>query len=215
MHIQRSTVLIAVNIALILLLAYSGWHPYDRITWIMEVFPILIAMPIMWFSYRKFPLTDLLYVCIFLHAVVLIAGGAYSYARVPLGFQIADLFHLTRNPYDKIGHLFQGFVPALVAREIFIRRECVRGKKMISFLAICVVMMISASYELIEWGAAVALGQGADEFLGTQGDPWDTQSDMLFALIGAVLALLFFSRFHDRQIKRLSNRVRNHSAQPV
>jgi len=215
MHTQRSTVLIAANIALLLLLAYSGWHPYDRITWIMEVLPILIALPIMWVSYRKFPLTDLLYVCIFLHAVVLMAGGAYSYARVPLGFQIADLFHLTRNPYDKIGHLFQGFVPALVAREIFIRRECVRGKKMISFLAICVVMMISASYELIEWGAAVALGQGADEFLGTQGDPWDTQSDMLFALIGAVLALLFFSRFHDRQIKRLSNRVRNHSAQPV
>ena len=215
MHIQRSTVLIATNIALLLLLAYSGWHPYDRITWIMEVLPILIAMPIMWVSYRKFPLTDLLYVCIFLHAVVLIAGGAYSYARVPLGFQIADLFHLTRNPYDKIGHLFQGFVPALVAREIFIRRECVRGKKMIAFLATCVVMMISASYELIEWGAAVALGQGADEFLGTQGDPWDTQSDMLFALIGAVLALLFFSRFHDRQIKRLSIRVRNHSAQPV
>lgn len=215
MHIQRPTVLIAANIALLLLLAYSGWHPYDRITWIMEVLPILIALPIMWVSYRKFPLTDLVYVCIFLHAVVLIAGGAYSYARVPLGFQIADLFHLTRNPYDKIGHLFQGFVPALVAREIFIRRECVRGKKMISFLAICVVMMISASYELIEWGAAVALGQGADEFLGTQGDPWDTQSDMLFALIGAVLALLFFSRFHDRQIKRLSNRVRNHSAQPV
>ena len=215
MHTQRSTVLIAANIALLLLLAYSGWHPYDRITWIMEVLPILIALPIMWVSYRKFPLTDLLYVCIFLHAVVLIAGGAYSYARVPLGFQIADLFHLTRNPYDKFGHLFQGFVPALVAREIFIRRECVRGKKMISFLAICVVMMISASYELIEWGAAVALGQGADEFLGTQGDPWDTQSDMLFALIGAVLALLFFSRFHDRQIKRLSNRVRNHLAQPV
>lgn len=214
-NIQRSTVLIAANIALLLLLAYSGWHPYDRITWIMEILPILIALPIMWVSYRKFPLTDLLYVCIFLHAVVLIAGGAYSYARVPLGFQIADLFHLTRNPYDKIGHLFQGFVPALVAREIFIRRECVRGKKMISFLAICVVMMISASYELIEWGAAVALGQGADEFLGTQGDPWDTQSDMLFALIGAVLALLFFSRFHDRQIKRLSNRVRNHSAPPV
>ena len=215
MHTQRSTVLIAANIALLLLLAYSGWHPYDRITWIMEVLPILIALPIMWVSYRKFPLTDLLYVCIFLHAVVLMAGGAYSYARVPLGFQIADLFHLTRNPYDKIGHLFQGFVPALVAREIFIRRECVRGKKMISFLAICVVMMISASYELIEWGAAVALGQGADEFLGTQGDPWDTQSDMLFALIGAVLALLFFSRFHDRQIKRLSNRVRNHLAQLV
>ena len=215
MHIQRPTVLIAANIALLLLLAYSGWHPYDRITWIMEVLPIVIALPIMWASYRKFPLTDLLYVCIFLHAVVLMAGGAYSYARVPLGFQIADLFHLTRNPYDKIGHLFQGFVPALVAREIFIRRECVRGKKMISFLAICVVMMISSSYELIEWGAAVALGQGADEFLGTQGDPWDTQSDMLFALIGAVLALLFFSRFHDRQIKRLSNRVRNHSARPV
>ena len=136
MKTPRFTSLIVANVTLIALLVYSGWHPYDRTTWLLEIFPILIALPIMWTSYRKFPLTSLLYACIFLHAVVLMAGGAYSYARVPLGFQIADLFHLTRNPYDKIGHFFQGFVPALVAREIFIRGEIVRGKKMLSFLAI-------------------------------------------------------------------------------
>ena len=127
-------------------------------------------------------------------------GGAYTYARVPLGFHLQDLLNLDRNPYDKIGHFFQGFVPALVAREILIRGHYVRGKKMLAFLVICVVLAISAAYELIEWAAAVSLGQGADEFLGTQGDPWDTQSDMFLALIGAVTALLLFSRSHDRQI---------------
>jgi putative membrane protein len=130
-------------------------------------------------------------------------GGAYTYARVPLGFQLADLLDLSRNPYDRIGHFFQGFVPALVAREILIRGRYVNGPRMLAFLVVCVVLAISASYELIEWAAAVALGQGADEFLGTQGDPWDTQSDMFIALIGAVTALLFFSQLHDRQIENL------------
>ncbi len=182
------------------LLVFSGLQPYDRTTWALEVFPVVIALPIMALTYRRFPLTTLLYACIFLHALVLMLGGAYTYARVPLGFHIQDLLQLGRNPYDKIGHFFQGFVPALVAREILLRGAYVQGRRMLAFIVVCIVLAISASYELIEWGAAVALGQGADEFLGTQGDPWDTQSDMLLALIGASSALLLFSRRHDRQI---------------
>jgi putative membrane protein len=143
-------------------------------------------------TYRRFPLTTLLYACIFVHCLVLILGGVYTYARVPLGFQIADLFHLTRNPYDKIGHFFQGFVPALVAREILIRGAFVNGRRMLNFLITCVVLAISAFYELIEWWVALLAGQGADEFLGTQGYVWDTQSDMLLALIGAIVALASF-----------------------
>ena len=169
----------------------------------LEVFPVIIALPVLWATYRQFPLTTLVYVCVFLHALVLMTGGAYTYARVPLGFYLADLLDLSRNPYDRIGHFFQGFVPALVAREILIRGRYVRGRKMLSFIVVCIVLAISATYEIFEWTAALVLGQGADEFLGTQGDPWDTQSDMLFALIGAVTALLLLSRAHDRQIQGL------------
>lgn len=203
MLVNRSGALGVAALALIGLLTLSGAQPYDRATWVMEVLPVIIAMPLLWATYRGFPLTTLLYVCIFCHALVLMAGGAYSYARVPLGFYLADLLDLSRNPYDKIGHFFQGFVPALIAREILIRGRYVRGRRMLTFVVICVVLAISASYEFIEWAAALALGQGADEFLGTQGDPWDTQSDMFSALIGAVAALLLFSRFHDRQIQAL------------
>jgi putative membrane protein len=188
--------LLAIMAALVL----SGIHPYDRTTWVLEIFPVVIAVPVLWATYRRFPLTTLLYVCIFFHALVLMAGGAYTYARVPLGFHLADFLHLSRNPYDKIGHFFQGFVPALVAREILIRGQYVRTRKMLAFLVVCIVLSISASYELFEWAAALALGQGASEFLGTQGDPWDTQSDMFFALIGVVTALLFFARLQDRQL---------------
>ena len=163
-------------------------------------------MPVLWATYPRFPLTDLLYVCILADGIVFIVGGAYTYARVPFGFYLADLLDLSRNPYDKIGHFFQGFVPALVAREILVRGRYVRGGKMLAFIAVCVVLAISATYELIEWAAALALGQGADEFLGTQGDPWDTQSDMFFALIGAVTALLSLSALHDRQLKTLLGR---------
>ncbi|HEU0233942.1 MAG TPA: DUF2238 domain-containing protein [Gallionella sp.] len=202
MTISRSRSLALASVALLTLLALSGARPYDRATWLLEVFPVIIALPVMWATYRRFPLTTLLYACIFLHAVVLMLGGAYTYARVPLGFQIADLLHLSRNPYDKIGHLFQGFVPALAAREILIRGQYVRGRKMLVFLVVCVVMAISSVYELIEWLVAVMFGEGAYDFLGTQGDMWDTQSDMLFALIGAVAALLLFSRVHDRQLAK-------------
>lgn len=187
----------------VLLLVVSGWAPYDRATWLMEVLPVMIVLPVLALSRRRFPLTPLLYGLIFVHALVLMLGGAYTYARVPLGFELQELLHLARNPYDKIGHFFQGFVPALAAREILIRGEHVRGARMLGFLVVCVVLAISASYELIEWAAALALGQGADEFLGTQGDPWDTQSDMFLALIGAGSALLALGRIHDRQLARL------------
>jgi putative membrane protein len=199
--VSRTRTLLVASIALLALLALSGIRPFDRTTWWLEIFPILIALPVLWATYRRFPLTDLLYVLIFLHALLLMTGGAYSYARVPLGFYLADVLGLGRNPYDKIGHFFQGFVPALVAREVLIRGGHVRGGKMLAFVVVCIVMAISAAYELFEWGAAIALGQGADEFLGTQGDPWDTQSDMLFALIGGITALLLLSRLHDRQLE--------------
>lgn len=201
---QRTHILSFALLVLVGLLAWSGWQPYDRVTWFMEVVPIFLAVPLLMASYRRFPLTHLLYACIFVHAVILLVGGAYTYARVPLGFQLADWLGLHRNPYDKIGHFAQGFVPAMVAREILIRGQHVAMGKMLNFLVICVVLAISASYELIEWAAAVALGQGADEFLGTQGDPWDTQSDMLFALMGAVAALLSLGKWHDAQIRRLA-----------
>ena len=192
--------LLVVSIVLLI----SGLHPFDRTTWLLEIFPVLIALPILIFTHKKYPLTRLLYILIFCHALVLILGGAYSYARVPFGFWLQDLFDLSRNPYDKIGHFMQGFVPAIIAREILIRGNYIQGKKMLSFLCVCVVMAISASYELIEWAAAVALGQGADEFLGTQGNPWDTQSDMLFALIGGITTLFSLAKYHDRQIIQLA-----------
>lgn len=188
-------------IAIVLII--SGIKPYDRMTWLMEVMPVLIVMPVLFMSFKKFPLTNLLYSLIFLHAIVLIVGGAYTYARVPLGFEIADWFNLDRNPYDKIGHFMQGFVPAIVAREILIRNHILAKGKMLSFIVICIVLAISATYELIEWAAALLLGQGAEEFLGTQGYEWDTQSDMFFALIGGSTALLFLSKWHDWQISNL------------
>lgn len=209
---QRSQPLGFGTVVLVLLLVVSGIRPFDRTTWVLEVFPILIAMPVLWATYRRFPLTNLLYALIFCHAVVLMVGGAYSYARVPLGFQMQDLLHLSRNPYDKIGHFFQGFVPALAAREIFIRGRYVKRGKMLGFLVACVALAISATYELVEWGAAIWLGQGADEFLGTQGDPWDTQSDMFFALIGSVAALVGLSRIHDEHIERIHDKQQPYPA---
>ena len=201
---RRTPALIALYLLLLGLLALSGFDPFDHTTWALEVFPVVIAVLIMATTYRRFPLTTLLYLLIFAHSLVLIVGGIYTYARVPLGFQIADLLHSSRNPYDKIGHFFQGFVPALVAREILIRGRHVAGRRMLAFVVVCITLAISAAYELVEWAAAVMLGQGADEFLGTQGYAWDTQTDMLMALIGACVALVFLSRLHDRQIAALN-----------
>ena len=197
---MSTPVFVGGSVATILLLALSGLHPYDRATWLLEVAPVLIVLPLLWYTRSRFPLTRLLYACIFLHAIVLMVGGAYTYARVPLGFAIQEAFDLQRNPYDKIGHFAQGFVPALAAREVLLRGGYVRGRGMLAFLVVCVVLAVSACYEFVEWGAALAMGQGADEFLGTQGDPWDTQSDMFMALIGAITALATCSRLHDRQL---------------
>jgi len=185
-------------------LALSGWRPYDRATWLLEVAPVLIALPILFVTRRTYPLTTVLYVLIFAHALVLILGGAYTYARVPVGAWVQQAFDLSRNPYDKLGHFMQGFVPVLVAREILIRGNYARGRRMVAFLCICIALAISAFYELLEWWAALALGQGADEFLGKQGDPWDTQSDMFCAGLGAVFALISLSAVHDRQLAALS-----------
>ncbi len=187
-------------------LCVSGYAPYDRGTWLLEVAPVLAALPLLALSYRRYPLTSLLYVLITVHALILILGGAYTYARVPLGFWMQDVMDLARNPYDKIGHFAQGFVPAMIAREILLRGPYVSGRRMTAFLCICVAMAISAFYELIEWWTALALGGGAVEFLGTQGDPWDTQSDMFFALIGSTTAMLVLAGMHDRQLRHVGQR---------
>lgn len=200
---KRKPLLLGLAGAVSLALIVSVIHPYDRATWLMEVFPVLIALPLLIITYSRFGFTTLVYCLIALHALILIVGGAYTYAHVPLGFWLQDWFGFARNPYDRIGHLAQGFVPAMVAREILVRRSPLRGSGWLPFLVVCVCMAISAMYELIEWWAAMAFGQGADEFLGTQGDPWDTQWDMFLALVGASTALLLLSRWHDRQLSRI------------
>jgi putative membrane protein len=191
---------LALAAVVVIVLIWSGIAPYDRVTWLLEVAPVLIALPLLAASYRSYRLTNLLYILIAVHCVILMVGGAYTYARVPFGFDLQQWFGLARNPYDRIGHFAQGFIPAMIAREILLRGRHVARGKMLAFIVICVVLAISATYELIEWAAAVALGQGADEFLGTQGDQWDTQSDMFMALLGGAAALLMLSRTHDRQL---------------
>ena len=215
MILSHKNSMILLGLLLLVLLLVSGIHPYDRTTWLMEVAPIFVAFPVLVLTYRKHRLTSLLYGLIFVHAIILIAGGVYTYARVPFGFWLQDMLSLTRNPYDKIGHFAQGFVPALIAREIFIRGLYVTGRKMVGFLSVCVAMTISACYELIEWGAALALGQGTEEFLGTQGDPWDTQSDMFFAFIGALVAIFLLSRLHDRFILKVERTRPDMPLEPI
>ena len=188
-------------------LAVSGVAPHDRLTWVLEVAPILIAVPVLIATARRFPLTPLAYRLIFVHALILMVGGHYTYADVPLGDWVADALGLVRNPYDRLGHFAQGFVPAVVVREILIRRSPLRPGKSLAFLVVCVCLAISATYELVEWWAALIGGENADAFLGTQGDQWDTQWDMFMALVGAVAALVLLGRLHDRQIARLEERV--------
>lgn len=186
-----------------LALMASALAPYDRATWWMEVAPVLIVAPLLVATHRRFPLTTLLQVLIAAHALVLIVGGSWTYARVPVGFWLQDVLALDRNPYDRIGHFMQGFVPAIAAREILLRHRVLRPGGWLFFVVTCVCLAISAVYELIEWAAAVALGQGAEAFLGTQGDPWDTQNDMAMALLGALAAQLALGRWHGRQLARL------------
>lgn len=185
---------------------WSGIDAYDRLTWGLEVLPAVLAAAVLAATWRRFPLTPLLYWLILAHAVVLMIGGHYTYARVPLFDTLSTAFDLGRNHYDKLGHLMQGFVPAIAAREILLRRSPLRPGKWLFFIVVCIALAISAFYELIEWWVALATGEGAEDFLGTQGYVWDTQSDMLMALLGAVLALLLLSRRHDSQLKRLGTR---------
>jgi putative membrane protein len=190
-------------IAGVLILALSALNPHDRLTWLLEVSPVLIALPILVATNSRFRLTPLVYRLIFIHALILIIGGYYTYSLTPIGFWIQRAFGFSRNHYDRIGHIAQGFIPAIITREILLRRSPLVRGKWLFFLVTCVCLTISVVYELLEWVTALAGGEGAQAFLGTQGDPWDAQWDMLLALIGAVSAQLTLSRLHDRQLMRL------------
>jgi putative membrane protein len=196
-------VLLGVGLAL---LALSGIGPRYRFTWVLEVAPVLLGAPLLVATHRRFPLTPLLHRLLLAHATVLMVGGHYTYAEVPLGFWMQEAFGFARNHYDRIGHLAQGFVPAVLAREILLRRTPLRPGPWLFALVSCVCLAVSASYELVEWGMAVATGEAAAAFLGTQGDPWDTQWDMFLALLGALAAQLLLGRLHDRQLAPLTGR---------
>ncbi|HRS89097.1 MAG TPA: DUF2238 domain-containing protein [Smithellaceae bacterium] len=174
----------------------------DRFTWVLEVFPILIGFPILFFTYKKFPLTKLLYVLLIIHFTILAVGGIYTYAEVPLGFWMQEWFNFSRNHYDRIGHFAQGFIPAILSREILLRTSPLRPGKWLFFLVVCVCLAISAFYEFIEWWTVIIKGSTAEAFLGTQGDVWDAHWDMLFATIGAIVALLTLSKLHNRFLRK-------------
>ncbi|TNF34240.1 MAG: DUF2238 domain-containing protein [Gammaproteobacteria bacterium] len=194
------TLLLIVSLALLA----SGIAPYDRLTWWLEVAPVLIVMPLLLLSWQRFPLTPLLYWLIAIHCLILILGAHYTYARVPLGFWVQEAFDLARNHYDRLGHLAQGFIPAMAAREILTRRQVVNGTVWRFVFVTCICLAFSAFYEMIEWWSALLAGDGAIEFLGTQGDPWDTQWDMFLALTGAISAQLLLGPWHDRQMAALA-----------
>lgn len=187
--------------------AWSLVHPHDYFTWSLEVFPAFLGLAALAITYRRFQFTTFVYVLIFLHACILFVGGHYTYAEVPLFNWIRDHFHLARNDYDRLGHFTQGFVPALIAREALLRRRIVLRRGWLFYIVLSICLAISAAYELLEWRVAVATGSAADAFLGTQGDPWDTQEDMATAIVGAVMALLLFSRWHDRLIDQMEKRA--------
>ena len=191
-------------IASIVLLVLTGLDPHDRLTWLLEVSPVLIALPVLVLTYARFRLTPLLYRLIFLHAVILIIGGYYTYSLTPIGFWMQRAFGFARNHYDRIGHLAQGFIPAIAAREVLLRRSPLVRGKWLFFLVTCVCLTVAALYELIEWGTALLAGEGATAFLGTQGDPWDAQWDIFLALVGAVSAQLTLNHLHDRHLRRLA-----------
>lgn len=184
-------------------LVVSRIGPYDPVTWFLEILPILIIAPVLVVTHGKFPLTPLLYRLLFVHALILILGGHYTYARVPVGYWFQDLLDLSRNHYDRLGHFAQGFVPAILVREILLRRSPLVRGKWLFFLTVSVCLAFSAFYEFTEWWAAVAGGEGAENFLGTQGDVWDTQWDMFLAFVGAITSQVILSRVHDRQLGEL------------
>ena len=200
---SRITPLILL-LAVAMVLIWSGWHPHDRFTWWLEVAPGLAGIVILLATYRRFQFTTLCYVLIALHICVLCVGGHYTYARVPAFDWLRAVFHWERNHFDRLGHFMQGLVPAIIARELFVRLNILNRKTWIPFLVVSVCLAISAFYELIEWWTALFSGSAADDFLGGQGDVWDTQEDMGMALIGAVCALLFLSHLHDRALRKIT-----------
>ncbi|MGA1675909.1 MAG: DUF2238 domain-containing protein [Pseudomonadales bacterium] len=200
---SRSAIRSELPVLLALVLLALGWSfvdPWDRLTWLLEVAPVLIALPILVMTYRSHPLSALAYRLVVLHALILIVGGHYTYARVPAGIWVQDWLDLTRNHYDRLGHLAQGFVPAILAREVLLRATPLKRGRWLQFLVLCVCLAISAVYELIEWSAALVSAEAAASFLGTQGDNWDTQWDMFLALCGALLALTI-APHHDRSMR--------------
>jgi putative membrane protein len=199
--VRLGPVLLALFVAIFV---WSAIRPHDYFTWILEVFPAVIGLVLLVATRRRFPLTPLLLGLLFLHAVILVVGGHYTYALVPLGFWMEKVFGFTRNHYDRIGHFAQGFVPAIVAREILIRFNVVRGRGWRFTIVTAICLAISALYELLEWTVAVLSGSAADAFLGTQGDVWDTQTDMALALIGAIVAQVVLGKLHDLQIRDLN-----------
>ena len=185
-------------------LLWSAIRPHDYFTWFMEVLPAIIAFLILAATYNRFRLTSLASWLILAHAVILMVGGHYTYAEVPLFDWVRDVFHQGRNNYDKVGHFAQGFIPAILTREILLRKTALRQGAWLSFITVSVCLALSALYELFEWAVAEATGEAAEAFLGTQGYPWDTQSDMAFALAGAVMAIILLGRVHDAQLSRIS-----------
>jgi putative membrane protein len=194
----------ALLIALGAVFVWSFIRPHDYFTWFLEVVPAIVGFAILAATYRRFPLTPLLYTLLMIHAAILMIGGHYTYAEVPLGFWMQRVLHTARNNYDRIGHFAQGFVPAMIAREILVRKNIVRSRGWLYFIIVSICLAISAAYELMEWRVSIATGSKGDAFLGTQGDVWDTQEDMATALVGALLAPLLLGRLHDRQLQNLS-----------
>lgn len=191
--------------AVLAVFVWSGIGPYDRLTWVLEIFPTVLGAAVLAFTRKRFRLTDLALILIALHMIILCVGGKYTYARVPLGEWVKDTLDLARNHYDRLGHFAQGFVPAIIARELLIRLRVVERRGWLAFLVICICLAISAVYELLEWAAALVSSEAAEAFLGTQGDVWDTQQDIATCLVGAVVALVALSGWHDRQIRELEN----------
>jgi len=195
--------LVWITLLIVPALAWSGIGPYDRLTWYLEIFPVVIALPVLYLTARRYPLTPLLYGLIAIHALILILGAHYTYARVPLGFWAQDYFELSRNHYDRVGHFAQGFIPAIAVREILIRSSPLKSGPWLAFLTVATCLAISASYEFLEWWTAVVAGIAADSFLATQGDVWDTQWDMFLATCGAIISVALLSRAHDRALARM------------
>ena len=193
---------VALLVCLVPIFVWSAIAPHDRFTWWLEVAPGLAGIAVLALTYRRFTFSRLAYFLMFLHIIILFVGGHYTYARVPAFDWLEDALNLSRNHYDRVGHFAQGFVPAIIAREIFVRKSIIRGKAWLFFFIVCVCLAVSALYELIEWWTAVFTGEAATDFLGTQGDVWDTQMDMFLALTGAVSALCLLGKLHDRQMRR-------------